>query len=126
MPAVASVSSAASTVTVCASFQLVEMNVNDDSCTDMSSSPLFVMLTVTASVGCDVKTTVYSPLPPSSTVNVVGVTVTPRVSSSVIVIVVPSTVRPLALVVPLTDTVSSSSSILSSTGLSVNVAVPLD
>ena len=45
------------------------------------------MVTVTAAVGRVSSTTVYVPVPPSSTVSDVGVTVTPAVSSSVTVTV---------------------------------------
>ena len=64
-------------------------------------------------------------MPPSLTVSVVGLTVTPRVSSSVIVTVVPVTARPAAVVLPVTDSVSLLSSTASSVGSSEKVSVPL-
>ena len=45
------------------------------------------MVTLTAAVGCVLSSTVYVPVPPSSTGSDAGVTVTPRVSSSVTVTV---------------------------------------
>ena len=80
-------------------------------------------VTVTASVGWDFNTTVYVSLSPSSIVKEVGLTSTPRVSSSVMVTLVSLTVSPA--VVPLTLTVSLFSSTLSSTGVNVKVPVPL-
>ena len=82
-------------------------------------------VTVTSSVGSLVSTTVYSPVSPSSMRSEVGVTVTPRVSLSVMLTVA-------ALVVPLETrrgsgapnaslTRSPSSSMASSTGVNVIV-----
>ena len=66
----------------------------------------------------------YVPSPPSRTVSVVGLTCTPRSSSSVIVTVVAVTFRPAAAVLPSTVSVSSTSSTSSSVGARVNIAVP--
>ena len=79
-------------------------------------------LTVTAPEGCVSSTTVKVAAPPSGTVNASVDTAMPRMSSSSIVTVAGVTSRPGAA--PATRTVSSSSSMASSTGVSVKLAVP--
>ena len=84
----ASPSSAAETVTVCAVAQFEVENVRLAGFAETSVGAVgSLMVTVTASDGSVSSTTVYVFVPPSSTVSDVGVTVTPRVSSSVTVTV---------------------------------------
>ena len=124
-PTAASASWLPLTVTVRAVLQPVVVKLSVPGST--VASPLAVTVTSTASVGCESSSTSYVPVPPSRTVSAVWLTLTPRVSSSVIVTVSPAvglTVRP-DVVVALTVTVSSASSTASSTGSSVKVPVPL-
>ena len=72
------------TVTVCAVFHVVVVNVRLDG--DAVTSVLFeTMATITLPVGNVFSLTVYLPVPPSPTVSDMGVTVTPGVSLSVTV-----------------------------------------
>ena len=80
--------------------------------------PENVLLSVTVAV----TVTVAAP-PFSAALDGAALRSIPAVSSSVSVIVADSTVRPVEA--PLTEIVSSSSTIESSVGVSVNVAVPL-
>ena len=86
--ATVSASEAAITVTVCAELQFEVENVSLDGFTVTSVLSVgSTMVTATPLVGWVSSTTVYVPLLPSVTVSDVGVTVTPRVSSSVTVTV---------------------------------------
>ena len=94
MSASASTSWAADTVTVCAIDQSPVVNVRLAGSTVTSEVPGADGVIVTVPVGSEVSFTVYVPLPPSATGKVLRETLTPRVSSSVIVSVAGVTVRP--------------------------------
>ena len=119
-----SVSSLPDASTRCGELQLDEVNVRLGLSTVMSVLVGASIVTVTSPVGSLPSTTVYSPVAPSSMRSEVGLTVTPRVSLSVMLTVA-------TLVVPLETrrggapnaslTRSPSSSMASSTGVNVSV-----
>ena len=109
------------TVNDCAVSQLAGVNVRDAGDTVALAVEPLVGVTVTFAVGLESNTTVYLTVAPSTTDTVVSLTVTPWVSSSVIVTVTPITVKPLTYVVK--TMVSLPSSTLSLVVCTVPVAV---
>ena len=111
------------TVTVCGTFQLPTVNTRLDLLTVPSVGSPEEMPTVTSASGCDMSTTVKPALPPASVVvrPDTGVTLTPAVSSSVMVAVTcwePDSV-PLVTVEMSTTICSASSSTRSLTPVRV-------
>ena len=97
-PAAASASWLPLTVTVRAVLQSVAVKLSV--CASTVASPLAVSVTVTPSVGCEVSSTSYVPVPPSRTVSSVGLTLIPRSSSSVMVPVAVASCRVACSSVP--------------------------
>ena len=84
------------TVTVCGVFQLPDVNVTLDGLTVPSAVFELLRPTVTFAVGCDVSTTVNVAVPPASVVvsPLVGVTVMPAASLSVLLTLTSLALRP--------------------------------
>ena len=84
-------------MTVCATFQLLDVNVREELETVPSVVSLLLRPMVTSAVGCVFSTTVNVAVPPASVVTnpEVGVTMIPAVSLSVLLTLTSAAFRPL-------------------------------